>query len=205
MDGLELLTSVFLDDLARNPTATREENPAGAAPDSDAPPGSGTRPMSPPSTQPTWTASAPPFLGAPAFRARQSLSRQGQDRRCLLAPLSTPAYSSASTPAVRWRATSFAQPYMWASLRKHLPFPHPGAAGVSLYTLKETKTTQNFSIDMSIRKHCPRGYWQKLIETLAFPLHCASRLSVWGEPNPRSIRIFHSRGGRTRSAHRSNN
>jgi hypothetical protein len=55
-------------------------------------------------------------------------------RRCLLAPLSTPAYSSASTPAVRWRATSFVQPYMWASLRKHLPFPHPqpGAAGVSL-------------------------------------------------------------------------
>ena len=134
MDGLELLTSVFLDDLARNPTATREENPAGPAPDSDAPPGPGTRPMSPPSTQPAWTASAPPFLGAPAFRARQSLSRQGQDRRCLLAPLSTPAYSSASTPAVRWRATSFAQPYMWASLRKHLPFPHPqpGAAGVSL-------------------------------------------------------------------------
>ena len=125
MDGLELLTSVFLDDLARNPTATREENPAGAAPDSDAPPGPGTRPMSPPSTQPAWTASAPPFLGAPAFRARQSLSRQGQDRRCLLAPLSTPAYSSASTPAVRWRATSFPQPYMWASLRKHLPFPHP--------------------------------------------------------------------------------
>ena len=70
MDGLELLTSVFLDDLARNPTATREENPAGAAPDSDAPPGPGTRPMSPPSTQPAWTASAPPFLGAPAFRAR---------------------------------------------------------------------------------------------------------------------------------------
>ena len=136
MDGLELLTSVFLDDLARNPTATREENPAGAAPDSDAPPGPGTRPMSPPSTQPAWTVSAPPFLGAPAFRARQSLSRQGQDRRCLLAPLSTPAYSSASTPAVRWRATSFAQPYMWASLRKHLPFPHPqlGAAGVSLST-----------------------------------------------------------------------
>jgi len=134
MDGLELLTSVFLDDLARNPTATREENPAGAAPDSDAPPGPGTRPMSPPSTQPAWTASAPPFLGAPAFRARQSLSRQGQDRRCLLAPLSTPAYSSASTPAVRWRATSFPQPYMWASLRKHLPSPHPqpGAAGVSL-------------------------------------------------------------------------
>ena len=96
--------------------------------------GPGTRPMSPPSTQPAWTASAPPFLGAPAFRARQSLSRQGQDRRCLLAPLSTPAYSSASTPAVRWRATSFVQSYMWASLRKHLPFPHPqpGAAGVSL-------------------------------------------------------------------------
>ena len=134
MDGLELLTSVFLDDLARNPTATREENPAGAAPDSDAPPGPGTRPMSPPSTQPAWTVSAPPFLGAPAFRARQSLSRQGQDRRCLLAPLSTPAYNSASTPAVRWRATSFVQSYMWASLRKHLPFPHPqpGAAGVSL-------------------------------------------------------------------------
>ena len=116
MDGLELLTSVFLDDLTRNPTATREENPAGAAPDSDAPPGPGTRPMSPPSTQPAWTASAPPFLGAPAFRARQSLSRQGQDRRCLLAPLSTPAYSSASTPAVCWRATFFAQPYTWGLL-----------------------------------------------------------------------------------------
>ena len=143
MDGLELLTSVFLDDLARNPTATREENPAGPAPDSDAPPGPGTRPMSPPSTQPAWTASAPPFLGAPAFRARQSLSHQGQDRRCLLVPLSTPAYSSASTPAVRWRATSFAQPYMWASLRKHLPFPHPqpGAAGVSLITTTTTTTT----------------------------------------------------------------
>ena len=43
MDGLELLTSVFLDDLARNPTATREENPAGPAPDSDAPPGPGDK------------------------------------------------------------------------------------------------------------------------------------------------------------------
>jgi len=147
MDGLELLTSVFLDDLARNPTATREENPAGAAPGSDAPPGPGTRPMSPPSSQPAWTASAPPFLGAPAFRARQSLSRQGQDRRCLLAPLSTPAYSSASTPAVRWRATSFAQPYMWASLRKHLPFPHPqpGAAGVSLTQAHQNHLTDFFN------------------------------------------------------------